>query len=98
MARLIVGFVEAFAAVISIAFAGVDRLENALARITSPINLPLYWPRVTFCLFPLYLLSTSASVPCAFNSLFAFGTTVSVHEHRMDDAKQILMDKLEAPS
>ena len=48
MARLIVGFVDgaaAFAAVISIAFAGVDRLENALARITSPINLPLYWPR-----------------------------------------------------
>ena len=57
------------AAVISIAFffiaVAVDRLENALARITSPINLP-FIGRVTF--------SASLSLhPCAFNSLFTFG-------------------------
>ena len=66
-ARLIVSV--GAAAVISIAFFFiVDRLENALARITSPINLP-FIGRVTFSAS----LSLSLTHPCAFNSLFTFG-------------------------
>ena len=92
MARLIVGFVEAFAAFVD--GAGVDRLENALARITSPINLPLYWPSH---FLPLLSLSRHPSRARSTLSLHS-AAAVSVHEHRMNDSEQILMDKLEAPS